>query len=217
MTQTIMTTGEHIPTKEFQEGIANAKEVTVSSPGHHIRIIETGIDVSGVLYQLNQYPEDWGSQQSILNTGDVTKDLKFPEIEATVLQLVMGAISYPGQYVGDSELCVPTPAFQRHTEILAILSRYFRDISRCAFIRLGVGKNVGAHIDRGDYYLTRDRYHLSIQGKYKYFVEDEYVMVEPGMLLWFNNKRMHGTENLGDVPRITFVFDVKNPEYKIDR
>jgi hypothetical protein len=206
---------KHVSTKDFQDHLDTSKEVTVDIPGHHIRILDTGIDVSGVLTQLQQYPDDWGSQQNILNTGDVIRDLNFPKIEATTLQLVMGAISEPGQYVGDSELCVPTPAFYRHTEILRILGGYFRDISRCAFIRLGVGKNVGAHIDRGDYYLTRDRYHLSIQGKYKYFVEDEHVVVEPGMLLWFNNKRLHGTENLGDVPRITFVFDVKNPEYKL--
>lgn len=206
---------KHVSTKEFHDNIVNSKEVTLNNPGQHIVLIDTDIDVSGVLHQLEQYPDDWGIQQNILNTGDVIRDLNFPKIEATTLQLVMGAITEPGQYVGDSELCVPTPAFYRHTEILRILGRYFRDISRCAFIRLGVGKNVGAHIDKGDYYLTRDRYHLSIQGKYKYFVEDEYVVVEPGMLLWFNNKKLHGTENLGDVPRITFVFDVKNPEYKL--
>jgi mannose-6-phosphate isomerase-like protein (cupin superfamily) len=67
---------------------------------------------------------------------------------------------------------------------------------------------VGRHIDEGTYYLTRDRYHLSIQGRYEYFVGDESVIVEPGTLLWFNNKLMHGTKNIGDVTRITFVFDV---------
>jgi hypothetical protein len=34
------------------------------------------------------------------------------------------------------------------------------------------------------------------------------VIVEPGTLLWFNNKLLHGTENVGDCTRITFVFDV---------
>lgn len=34
------------------------------------------------------------------------------------------------------------------------------------------------------------------------------------MLVWFNNKLPHGTENLGDDIRITFVFDVKNSEYE---
>lgn len=29
-----------------------------------------------------------------------------------------------------------------------------------------------------------------------------------GDLIWFNNKLEHGTENLGDCVRITFVFDI---------
>ena len=39
-------------------------------------------------------------------------------------------------------------------------------------------------------------------------VGDEEYIVEPGTLLWFNNKLLHGTENVGDEVRITFVFDV---------
>jgi hypothetical protein len=34
------------------------------------------------------------------------------------------------------------------------------------------------------------------------------VIVEPGTLLWFDNKKPHGTKNVGDEVRITFVFDV---------
>ena len=39
-------------------------------------------------------------------------------------------------------------------------------------------------------------------------VGDEEVIVEPGTLLWFNNKLEHGAENIGDGIRITFVFDL---------
>lgn len=180
--------------------------------GKHIRVLDEGIDVSGVLEQLRQYKNDWGAQRKIKGAHNVIDDFGFPEVEAGVLQLVMGAIHKEGEYVGDSELCVPTEAFKHHTAILEILSRYFRDVSRCAFLSLPVGGSVGTHIDVGDYYLTRDRYHLSIQGKYKYHVGDEEIIIEPGMLVWFDNKLPHGTQNLGDETRITFVFDVKNPE-----
>ena len=64
------------------------------------------------------------------------------------------------------------------------------------------------YIDEGTYYQTRDRFHLAIKGKYKYTVGGESVIVEPGTLLWFNNKLMHGTHNIGDEVRVTFVFDV---------
>ena len=173
----------------------------------NIRVIKTGLNVSKILKQLQQNPQDWGGQkkvegaESMLNYG-------FPEVNAGVLQLVMGGVESLDQYVGDTEICIPTPAAQRHTEVLGFLKRHFKRFSRCGFLSLPVGGEVGTHIDMGKYYLTRDRYHLSIQGTYDYTVGDETVRVEPGTLLWFNNKLPHGTKNVGDCVRITFVFDV---------
>lgn len=173
----------------------------------NIRIIKTGINVSKILTQLKQYPEDWGNQTKLDHT-DSMLNYGFPEINAGVLQLVMGGISSMDEYVGDTEYCIPTPAYRRHTEIVRFLKRHFKNHSRCGFLSLPVGGIVGTHIDIGNYYLSRDRYHLSIQGSYEYTVGDETVVVEPGTLLWFNNKLPHGTKNVGDCVRITFVFDV---------
>ena len=57
---------------------------------------------------------------------------------------------------------------------------------------LPVDGYVGAHIDEGTYYLTRDRYHISIAGQYQYFVGNESIIVDAGTLFWFNNKMPHG-------------------------
>ena len=179
----------------------------------NIRVIQTGIDVTSVLEQLKQYPEDWNAARNMKDAHNVVDDYGFPEVEAGVLQLVMGAIESPDQYVGDTELCIPTPAFEHHSAVFRIIGRYFRHVSRCGFLSLPVGGEVGTHIDIGDYYQTRDRYHLAIQGTYAYHVGDEEVVIEPGMLVWFNNKLPHGARNLGNNVRITFVFDVKNPSF----
>jgi len=173
----------------------------------NIRIIKTGINVSKILKQLKQYPEDWGDQTKMQGT-DSMLNYGFPEVEAGVLQLVMGGVRSMDEYVGDTEICIPTPAAKHHTEIIGFLRRNFKKFSRCGFLSLPVGGKVGKHIDIGSYYQTRDRYHLSIQGSYRYMVGDESVIVEPGTLLWFNNKLEHGTENVGDEVRVTFVFDV---------
>jgi len=173
----------------------------------NIRIIKTGINVSKILAQLKQYPEDWGNQTKIEGVESML-DYGFPQVQAGVLQLVMGGVEKLGDYVGDTEICIPTPAASRHTEVIRFLKRNFKKFSRCGFLSLPVGGEVGTHIDLGSYYLTRDRYHLSIQGRYIYTVGDESVTVEPGTLLWFNNKLPHGTKNIGDCVRVTFVFDV---------
>jgi hypothetical protein len=174
----------------------------------NIRIIKTGINVGKILNQLKKYPEDWGAERNIEGTSNVQNEFGFPEVQAGVLQLVMGAVDSVGEYVGDTEYCVKTPAYDKHTEIVAFLKRNFKRFSRCGFLSLPVGGKVGEHIDIGSYYQTKDRYHLSIQGKYKYTVGGESFIVEPGTLLWFNNKLMHGTENVGNEVRVTFVFDV---------
>lgn len=173
----------------------------------NIKIIKTGINVKKMLSQLEKNPQDWGAQKQA-NGAMSMLDRGFPEVQAGVLQLVMGAVKTADQYVGDSELSIPTDAYYRHTEIIAFLKRNFKTFARCGYLSLPIGGEVGKHIDIGSYYQTRDRYHLAIQGTYDYTVGDETVRVEPGTLLWFNNKLEHGTKNVGDCVRITFVFDV---------
>lgn len=182
----------------------------------NIKIIKTGINVSKILKQLEKYPEDWGAVTKIDGAQSML-DRGFPQVQAGVLQLVMGGVKSVDEYVGDTEICIPTAAAKHHTEVMGFLSRNFKQFSRCGFLSLPVGGSVGKHIDIGSYYQTRDRYHLAIQGTYRYMVGDESVVVEPGTLLWFNNKLEHGTENLGDVVRVTFVFDVPHSQRKITR
>jgi len=181
----------------------------------NICIIKTGIDVSKILEQLKEYPEDWGSQKNLKNT-----ELLDPNeylVTADVLQLVMGGVNSQDEYVGDTEICIKTPAYEHHTEILKYLSKYFKKMRRCGFLALPPGEQVGLHIDEGTYYLSKDRYHLSIQGEYEYTVGDESIIVKPGTLLWFNNKLPHKAVNVGEGVRITFVIDAphhkKNPQH----
>lgn len=185
-----------------------------------IKIIETGIDVSEVLKQLQKYPEDWGSQKNIKNSSqiDPTKYI----VTADVLQLIVGGTNTKDEFVGDTEICIKTPAYDRHTAILDLISRRFKNIDklkRCGFLGIPVGSEVGKHIDFGKYYLSKDRYHISIQGRYLYTVDDEQVIIEPGTFFWFNNKLEHSAKNIGDNVRISFVFDIpqhkSNPQHKI--
>ena len=74
----------------------------------NIRIIQTGVDVSKILEQLKQYPEDWGSQKKIERTEQL--DPTKYTVTVDVLQLIMGGIEKEEQYVGDTEICIKTPA-----------------------------------------------------------------------------------------------------------
>ena len=172
----------------------------------NIRIIKTGINVSKIKKQLDEHAYDWNYQKELQHATVLDPDVYLSQ--SGVLQLVIGTIDKPGDYVFDSEGCTPAPAYYRHTEAIAFIKRHFKDFKRCGFLSIPVGGEVGKHIDFGTYYLNKDRYHLSIVGRYVYTVGDESVVVEPGTLFWFNNKLEHSAKNIGDDVRITLVFDV---------
>ena len=86
----------------------------------NISVLKTGIDVSKIVEQLNKNPSDWGSQKGIDNT-----EIKDPHQYITsvdVLQLVMGGITESEKNVGNTEICIKTPAYDNHTEIVTYLS-----------------------------------------------------------------------------------------------
>jgi hypothetical protein len=182
----------------------------------NILIIKENIDVSGIVKQLESYPEDWGNVGRMKGTD--RQDPHTRLVKSGVLQLVMGGISKPGEFIGDTEICVPTEAASRHTEIQRVLVQELglKKLHRCAFLRTPVGEITGKHIDEGKYYHTKDRYHLSITGTYRYTVWDdgnddntkEVVVIKPGTYFWFDNKKNHMAENIGNVERIAFIFDV---------
>tara|TARA_Y200000002_G_scaffold324037_1_gene285469 strand:+ start:40 stop:582 length:543 start_codon:yes stop_codon:yes gene_type:complete len=173
----------------------------------NIRILKTGIDVTKVKEQLEQYSDDWYIQRK---GTDTLLEKGYADIDVGNLQLIIGAVTKKEDFVGDSELSRPTSAYERHTEIIKLVTDEFpdREIHRCGFLSLPVDGYVGAHIDEGTYYHTRDRYHISIAGQYQYFVGGESTVIDAGTLFWFNNKMPHGAVNLGEESRITFVFDM---------
>lgn len=188
--------------------------------GKCIKVIDTQINVKKVIQQLKKNPQDWDHQKNIKDVQSLL-DRGFDDLPVSALQLIMGGVKSKEDFVGDSEINIKTPAYEHHSEIRKIIHKNFgnKELQRCGFLSLPIDEIVGAHIDEGTYYLTRDRYHLSISGRYQYFVGNESIIVDPGALIWFNNKLPHGTVNIADEVRITFVFDIlhspSNPQHKV--
>ena len=170
--------------------------------GKNIRLIKSKVDVSAIREEVNRWEEDWGVQKTYENTDQLH------DLPVAVLQLVIGVVEKQGDHPSNSEMSQRTPLYDKYVATKKWLQENAPNHDRVALLRLPPNGEVGLHIDEGSYYLTRDRYHLSIQGKYIYRVGDQEVIIEPGTLFWFNNKIPHGTKNIGDEPRITMVFDV---------
>lgn len=181
----------------------------------NIKILETGIDVTSIVNQLELYKEDWGNAKR--TKGSSRQDPHTKLVTSDVLQLVMGGVDSPDEFVGDTEITIPTEAVTRHTEIQRFLASKFNSpVGRCAFLKTPEGQITGKHIDEGKYYLNKDRYHLSISGTYEYTVWDdgendetkEVVNIKPGTFFWFDNKKNHMAKNTSNGDRIAFIFDV---------
>lgn len=173
----------------------------------NFRFIETGIDVSKILKQIED--KDWQAVSTYSKIGGQKNPYGF-------LPLIMGMVRNADDNPKNSDLQRRTPLYDKYTEVRKYLKKYdIRETSRAAFFRLNPNHSVGRHIDDGTYYATRDRYHLSLQGTYLYEVDGEEIQIEPGTFFWFDNKKYHSAWNNGTVDRITFVFDVphspKNP------
>ena len=147
--------------------------------GKFIKVIKTGIDVSKVTEQLRKNPADWNHQKKEEGVRSLVDEHGFDDLPVSNLQLTIGAVQKKEDFVGDSELNVNTPAYKRHTEILKLIKEDFgnKEIYRCGFLALPVDEYVGAHIDEGTYYKTKDRYHLSIVGEYQYFTGCDTIVV----------------------------------------
>ncbi len=83
-------------------------------------------------------------------------------------------------------------------------------LGRAKIVCLPAGKRVYPHVDRGDYYRIRDRYHLVLRSADGSWLraEDEEVRMREGELWWFDNNRMHEAFNDGDEDRIHLIFDM---------
>ena len=83
-------------------------------------------------------------------------------------------------------------------------------LGRAKLVRLPPGHRVYPHVDRGEYYVPRDRYHLvlhSVDGS-MLKAADETVRMRSGELWRFDNKQMHEASNEGDQARIHLIFDM---------
>ena len=101
----------------------------------NIKILKKGIDVSSVLNNLKNNMDDWGIQKE---NAESLIDRGYDYIPVGILLLVIGVVKNKKDHVGDSEINVPTAAYQRHTEVVEIVKKEIpnREIHRCGFLSL---------------------------------------------------------------------------------
>jgi hypothetical protein len=167
----------------------------------NFRFIQRNVDVSAILNQLHKHTDDWQAVGTYENIGGAKKPYGF-------LPMVMAVVG-ENENPKNVEAVMMTPLAQHYSALWDWLNNQgITQVARAAFFKLAIDDQVLEHTDDGTYYLTKDRFHLSLQGTYLYTCGGERHIIQPGTFFWFDNKKPHSARNIGDVERLTFVFDV---------
>jgi len=122
--------------------------------------------------------------------------------------------SKPGMSLNDVHESEPTPTAARFPVSVALLSRLAGQLGgvlgRALLVRLAPSSIVYPHIDEGEYYRIRDRYHYVIDSPSGSVLTagDEAMTMKAGELWWFDNKQMHSSRNDGSGWRVHLIFDL---------
>lgn len=83
-------------------------------------------------------------------------------------------------------------------------------LSRAKIVSLPAGKRVYPHIDRGEYYRVRNRYHFVLRSSAGSWLKagDEEIRMREGEIWRFDNKQVHEAYNDGAEDRIHMIFDL---------
>jgi hypothetical protein len=175
-----------------------------------ITVLDNDVDVTAMMEEIRSQEENWyvetGRQKSIPVQSETES---IPLVKPIPL---LGVTGHPSQW--DSHRYRPTPLYEKYPNIISWLNnfslKYGEKIARVALVRLKVDGQVGSHIDFGEYYRHRNRYHLCLDGAYYYHVNNESKLIETGTLFRFDNDMPHWAVNEGNIPRISVIFDTES-------
>ena len=147
---------------------------------------------------------------------DTSRQKNVPEQRETLtIYLRSGVKPYPpgveGRDVHESRRTKMYEKFPVATRFLeAFVAETGSELGRATIVSLRPQGKVYRHIDRGEYYRVRDRYHLVLKSKLGSVLisGDEQVRLKVGECWWFNNHVPHEAYNDSDEPRIHMIFDV---------
>ncbi len=112
------------------------------------------------------------------------------------------------QFVYQTELCAQFPKTIYYLKAFA--KERHAKLQRVIFAWLAPNADVQPHVDAGEYFKYRDRYHIVLQSPKgsECISGGEKQIFNEGQLWWFENKELHSVKNLNDTLRLHVIFDL---------
>jgi hypothetical protein len=114
----------------------------------------------------------------------------------------------------NSRFLYKTPIYEHFPKTLQFLKDFAKKnnakLERVIFAYLKEGGEVLPHIDKGEYFKFRDRYHLVLTSREgsEFLSGEEKQIFKEKELWWFANKELHAVKNLNSSPRLHLIFDL---------
>ena len=178
---------------------------------HFIRISENE-NIAPILAELDASPETWLADTSRQRNVRCQRNTRNIFLRSAKKPLPPGVNN--ANDVHESRVA---PAARKFPHALAYCQRVADavkgQLGRATLVSLQPGSKVFPHIDIGDYYRVRDRFHLVVKSPEgsPLTTEGKTVVMQEGELWVFNNKARHWAENRSDEPRVHLIFDVLPP------
>lgn len=174
----------------------------------YFRLIESGIDPAPFLAEIaaieNAFEQQRGRQDKIAVQREA-RAIPLRGLRASALPGRKRRDVHESRWTSISRQLPATRAFlERTAQALG------GELSRAKLVSLPPGHRVYPHVDRGEYYRARDRYHLVLRSTGSWMrAGDEEARMCSGELWWFDNDQDHEAHNDGEVDRIHLIFDLK--------
>jgi hypothetical protein len=173
------------------------------------KLLDDAIDVQPMLAELDANSRYWFYNTSRQDRIKVQRETNSIYLRSAARPFPPGVNSS-----NDVHASRPTAIADQFPVILGwaeqFADRIGGELGRVTIVRLAPHGRVYRHIDHGEYYKRRDRYHLVLHSKAGSILGagDAWVRMHPGELWWFNNKAPHEAYNESDEWRIHLIFDV---------
>lgn len=175
----------------------------------YFQLIRPQVDPAPFLAEINRLDDPWDIATGRQDKIKVQREARAIAIRG-LRKSAVGTLDrrdvHASRYTSTARLFPYTTAFLEQ-----FAQDYGGELARAKIVCLPAGHRVYPHIDRGEYYAVRDRFHLVLQGQPGSWLKagNEQLEMQTGELWRFDNKAVHEAFNGGTGDRIHFIFDLR--------
>lgn len=174
----------------------------------HFRLLDARVNIQPLLDEIAAHADLWLHNTSRQTKVKVQRETQTIYLRSAVKPFPIGV---SGNDIHPSDRTQLAQHFPKVMEWLANFAyQVGGELGRATIVRLAPKGHVYRHIDEGEYYQIRDRYHLVLQSSVGSLLGagDEWVRMQPGEFWWFDNKAPHEAYNESDDWRVHLIFDI---------